>query len=64
MYLIFYYVFSGVDFGVLSMFLKFDFNFVVSRVFFRSGDCGFNWYKVCVNILSSENNVFLVVIVF
>lgn len=46
------------------MFLKFDFNFVISRVFFRSGDRGFNWYKICVDILSSENNVFLVVIVF
>lgn len=61
MHLTFYYLLSGADSGVLSMSLKSDSNSATSRVFSRSGDRGFNWYKACVDIPSSENNVSLVV---
>lgn len=61
MHLTFYYLLSGADSGVLSMSLRSDSNSVVRRVFSRSGDRGFNWYKACVDIPISEDNVSLVV---
>lgn len=61
MHLTFYYLLSGADSGVLSMSLRSDSNSVVRRVFSRSGDRGFNWYKACVDIPIIEDNVSLVV---
>lgn len=61
MHLTFYYLLSDADTGVLSMSLKSDSNSVARRVFSRSGDRGFSWYKACVDIPSSDENVSLVV---